>query len=179
MVDCSNSGRNTEDGTIKPPDRQTFTTNRRRLNSGKLKFRFDGLKNELTSHRWRKSYTHSATIVVTGEPQYTKGVYVPSLFRERLSGGDPEKNRAMTILLPGKSSGMGSAKLKKQAVIEQKMKKGPGEVEIRAIATVQCDTDKTAKPHRKSRTERADRSSRTRQNPPMVKARIPQLYWKD
>ena len=60
------------------------------LNSGKLRFEIRGLQNQKKN---AGSFTHDAMLVMTGEPQYTKGVYLLLCSVKRIAGGDPENTR--------------------------------------------------------------------------------------
>ena len=60
------------------------------FNSGKLRFEIRGLQNQKKSNG---SFTHDAMLVMTGEPEYTKGVYLLLCSVKRLAGGDPENTR--------------------------------------------------------------------------------------
>jgi hypothetical protein len=60
------------------------------FNSGKLRFEIRGLQNQKKSGG---SFTHEGMLVMTGEPQYTKGVYLLLCSVKRLAGGDPEETR--------------------------------------------------------------------------------------
>ena len=95
MVACSQPGQTTGNATDTPRSADVAPQIADALNSGKLKFEIRGLQNDAQKMSYGgTSFSHTAVVVATGEPQYTKGVYILLCSVKRLAGGDPENTRS-------------------------------------------------------------------------------------